>query len=133
MSDRLLPSGQWLKDRLSTCWVGKSEIIYEEEIPSTNTLLKELARQGAPAGGLRLSKCRARAASASLESGCGRNAARIAAAQAPSYAGADSPLHAGGGSCGFAGHRTGLSRPESGHQVAQRRGHQRAEVRGHSL
>ena len=50
MSDRLLPSGQWLKDRLSTCWVGKSEIIYEEEIPSTNTLLKELARQGAPAG-----------------------------------------------------------------------------------
>ena len=50
MSDRLLPSGQWLKDRLSTRWVGKSEIIYEEEIPSTNTLLKELARQGAPAG-----------------------------------------------------------------------------------
>ena len=50
MSDRLLPSGQWLKDRLSTCWVGKSEIIYEEEVPSTNTLLKELARQGAPAG-----------------------------------------------------------------------------------
>jgi len=45
MSDRLLPSGQWLKDRLSTRWVGKSEIIYEEEIPSTNTLLKELARQ----------------------------------------------------------------------------------------
>ena len=50
MSDHLLPSGQWLKDRLSTRWVGKSEIIYEEEIPSTNTLLKELARQGAPAG-----------------------------------------------------------------------------------
>ena len=50
MSDRLLPSGQWLKDRLSTRWVGKSEIIYEEEISSTNTLLKELARQGASAG-----------------------------------------------------------------------------------
>ena len=25
MSDRLLPSGQWLKERLSTRWVGKSE------------------------------------------------------------------------------------------------------------
>lgn len=49
-SPRLLPSAQWLKDRLNTRWAGKGDVIYREEIPSTNTLLKELAREGAPAG-----------------------------------------------------------------------------------
>lgn len=49
-SPRLLPSAQWLKDRLNTRWAGKGDVIYREEIPSTNTLLKELARAGAPAG-----------------------------------------------------------------------------------
>lgn len=49
-SPRLLPSAQWLKERLNTRWAGKGDVIYREEIPSTNTLLKELARAGAPAG-----------------------------------------------------------------------------------
>lgn len=49
-SPRLLPSAQWLKDRLNTRWAGKGDVIYREEISSTNTLLKELARAGAPAG-----------------------------------------------------------------------------------
>lgn len=49
-SPRLLPSAQWLKERLNTRWAGKGDVIYREEIPSTNTLLKELAREGAPAG-----------------------------------------------------------------------------------
>lgn len=49
-SPRLLSSAQWLKDRLNTRWAGKGDVIYREEIPSTNTLLKELARAGAPAG-----------------------------------------------------------------------------------
>lgn len=49
-SPRLLPSAQWLKDRLNTRWAGKGDVIYREEIPSTNTLLKELAREGVPAG-----------------------------------------------------------------------------------
>lgn len=49
-SPRLLPSAQWLKDRLNTRWAGKGDVIYREEIPSSNTLLKELARAGAPAG-----------------------------------------------------------------------------------
>lgn len=49
-SPRLLPSAQWLKDRLNTRWAGKGDVIYREEIPSTNTLLRELARAGAPAG-----------------------------------------------------------------------------------
>ena len=49
-SPLLLPSAQWLKDRLNTRWAGKGDVIYREEIPSTNTLLKELARVGAPAG-----------------------------------------------------------------------------------
>lgn len=49
-SPRLLPSAQWLKERLNTRWAGKGDVIYREEIPSTNTLLKELARVGAPAG-----------------------------------------------------------------------------------
>lgn len=49
-SPRLLLSAQWLKDRLNTRWAGKGDVIYREEIPSTNTLLKELAREGAPAG-----------------------------------------------------------------------------------
>lgn len=49
-SPRLLPSAQWLKDRLNTRWAGKGDVIYRVEIPSTNTLLKELAREGAPAG-----------------------------------------------------------------------------------
>ena len=49
-SPRLLSSAQWLKDRLNTRWAGKGDVIYREEIPSTNTLLKELAREGAPAG-----------------------------------------------------------------------------------
>lgn len=49
-SPRLLPSAQWLKDRLNTRWAGTGDVIYREEIPSTNTLLKELARAGAPAG-----------------------------------------------------------------------------------
>ena len=49
-SPRLLPSAQWLKEHLNTRWAGKGDVIYREEIPSTNTLLKELARADAPAG-----------------------------------------------------------------------------------
>lgn len=49
-SPRLLPSAQWLKVHLNTRWAGKGDVIYREEIPSTNTLLKELARADAPAG-----------------------------------------------------------------------------------
>lgn len=49
-SPRLLPSAPWLKEHLNTRWTGKGDVIYREEIPSTNTLLKELARAGAPAG-----------------------------------------------------------------------------------
>ena len=49
-SPRLLPSAQWLTEHLNTRWAGKGDVIYREEIPSTNTLLKELAREGAPAG-----------------------------------------------------------------------------------
>lgn len=110
-SPRLLPSAQWLKEHLNTRWAGKGDVIYREEIPSTNTLLKELARADAPGGqrgGLRFSKCRTRPPAAGLAGGGRRNPARLAFAQAPSDPGTDFPLHAGGGSCGCTGHRAGL-------------------------
>lgn len=52
MSEPLLPSVSWLQEALTTRWAGRGLIEYQPEISSTNTRLKELARQGAPAGSL---------------------------------------------------------------------------------
>lgn len=38
--------------KLATAWAGKGLMDYHEELPSTNSRLKELARQGAPHGSL---------------------------------------------------------------------------------
>ena len=48
--DSLLPA--YIAGELSTRWVGQGNIIYEHTVSSTNALLKELTRAGAPKGSL---------------------------------------------------------------------------------
>ncbi|MBP3542264.1 MAG: biotin--[acetyl-CoA-carboxylase] ligase [Clostridia bacterium] len=40
------------QNSLTTCWAGRGDVDYHETLPSTNSRLKELARQGAPHGAL---------------------------------------------------------------------------------
>ena len=48
----LLPA--YIQMNLKTNWAGKGTILYEQTTPSTNTRLKELARNGAPRGSISL-------------------------------------------------------------------------------
>lgn len=43
-------SAQAVQDALQTRWAGRGGILYAREMPSTNAVLKEAARQGAPHG-----------------------------------------------------------------------------------
>ena len=52
VENSLLPG--YIAKELDTRWAGRGEIAYEEEMDSTNTRAKELARAGAPAGSLAL-------------------------------------------------------------------------------
>ncbi len=50
MRQELCPES--IRQGLNTAWAGQGQIAYAEEMPSTNGVLRELARQGAPHGSL---------------------------------------------------------------------------------
>lgn len=50
MRQELCPES--IRQELKTAWAGRGQIAYAQEMPSTNAVLKQLAREGAPHGSL---------------------------------------------------------------------------------